>query len=229
MKKLLLTSVLVFGLGVQHAACTTATNYVQADVEALIAYAQQNNLSAAQTLKLAQESIDQAAHFDDFNVEVKQDNKQKMLIIAGVVVVVVVVAGVAYYYYNKNKKITTARQAAEEMLKKLDSMDLDSMDSVEEFEKELETLQKREDLSDEEVAHFLRACEKVVGDCQGAVLRAGLSGKLRTPRDAKEFVKQYFRESLLKGIDESYKKGFTPEELAEIKEQAARGRAKQSR
>ncbi|MBX9830794.1 hypothetical protein K2X40_02470 [Candidatus Babeliales bacterium] len=221
MKKILLSSILVLGLGMQSAVCNATTQSalnVQKDFEMLIAYAQQNNLSAEQTLKLAQESIDQAAHFDDFNVEVKQDNKQKMLIIAGVVVVVVVVAGVAYYYYNKNKKITTAREVAEEILK-----NLDSIDSVEGFMKEMEALQKRSELSDEEAAHLARATDQFSQEFVGAVMRRG---SFRTKIEAKEFVNRYFKENFVKAVDESYKEGFTAAERAEIKKAAERERAK---
>lgn len=222
MKKLLLSSILVLGLGMQSAVCNATTQSalnVQKDVETLIAHAQQNNLSADQTLKLAQASIDQAAHFDDFNVEVKQDNKQKMLIIAGVVVVVVVVAGVAYYYYNKNKKITTAREAAEEILK-----NLDSMTGPKEFKKEMK--ERSIDLSDEEAAHLGRATTAVGSDLMGAVMMAQLSGKISTEKEGIEFAKQYLRKNFMKAVEASYKEGFTPEELEAFKEVRAEMRNK---
>lgn len=119
MKKII--SLLVLSLSMQSApsfATAQTASKVQKEVAALIEHAQFYNLSAEQTLLLAQQAIDQAAHVDDFGVEVPQDNHKKMMIIAGVVVAVVVIGGIAYYYFSE-KKINTAWYIAEEMAKKL--------------------------------------------------------------------------------------------------------------
>ncbi|MBY0353799.1 hypothetical protein K2W90_05535 [Candidatus Babeliales bacterium] len=156
MQKLLIASVLAFGLGMQQAACAFATQpalNVQADVETLIAHAQRNNLSAEQTLKLAKESIDQAAHVESAELEVEQSNKRTLLIVAGVVVVVVVVAGVAYHFYKKkkadeqggggqgggtNEDLATAEEVARELHKRLNVpshsvLTVDKLDELEEI------------------------------------------------------------------------------------------------
>lgn len=108
MKKII--SLLFLSLSMQSAssfATAQPVSNVQTEVAELIAHAQSHNLSAEQTLLLAKQAIDQAAHVDDFGVEVPQDNHKKMMIIAGVVVVVVVIGGIAYYYFSE-KKINTA-------------------------------------------------------------------------------------------------------------------------
>ncbi|MBX9830792.1 hypothetical protein K2X40_02460 [Candidatus Babeliales bacterium] len=202
MKKILMTSVLVLGLGIQQVACDSTNQSVlnvQQEVEALIAHAQYNNLSDVEILDLARQAVDQAAHFDDFGIEVKQDNHQKMLIIAGVVVVVVVAAGVAYHFYKKksdsdSRTSRAAHKFAEELVKKaVAGLSVDEITACADI--------KKMDGSLEEKAHFLRARERVEKAGQAAGMKAFWNGTLG---NREVFARNYMQAHLVKAVDESY-------------------------
>lgn len=158
MKKIV--SLLVLCLSLQPAtsfATTQPASNVQEDVAVLIEHAQSHNLSAEQTLLLAQQAIDQAAHVENVGIEVQPSNHRKIMIIAGVVVVVIVIGGIAYYYYSKNseKKITTAQEFAEELVKNIDEIFI-SQKNTEEW-----VSNKGQHLDDTDVVCLKRALENV--------------------------------------------------------------------
>ncbi|MBX9830791.1 hypothetical protein K2X40_02455 [Candidatus Babeliales bacterium] len=206
MKKLLLGSVLLLGLGMQQAACDSTNQpalNVQRDVKALIEYAQYNNLSDVEILDLAQQAIHKAAHIESAELEVEHSNKKTLLIIAGVVVVVVIVGGVIYYFYNKNKKeevpkITTAREAAKDFL---NNFDFDSM--------------KKHDLNTQEKAYLQRAIDQVNSGWEKAqgYLQPGPGVHLNVDH----IWRQYVRENILRAVEESYQQPLTPADLEKVR------------
>ncbi len=209
MKKII--SLLVLSLSLQPAASfatTQSTSNVQEEVIKLIEHAQSHNLSAEQTLLLAQQAIDQAAHVDDFGIEVPQKNHKKMMIIAGVVVAVVVISGVAYYYFAE-KKITTARQVAEEVVKKIDEGV--SVEGMTEWAENL-----NENLDDFEKVYLVRALEELPDQ----ILRGLFSGRIVNASESE--IKNFVRDNLVQIVDEASKRPVTDAEIAEAKQRFAK-------
>ncbi|MBX9830793.1 hypothetical protein K2X40_02465 [Candidatus Babeliales bacterium] len=212
MKKLVFSLVLLLGLGMELAACLTldqsALN-VQKDVEALVLYAQQNNLSVEQTLKFAQESIDQAAHVESAELEVEHSNKRTLLIIAGVVVVVVVVAGVAYYFYKK--KSDNEQGGGDEESEKGDkAATLKAAHDIifvmpEEGEKivlpenfDIIVEHYTENLSDFDRAHFMRALDQSNRDAQQGAQKLTEEASLLA-------CQRHFVHNIVQLVEQSYK------------------------
>ncbi|MBY0353798.1 hypothetical protein K2W90_05530 [Candidatus Babeliales bacterium] len=215
MKKLLFSSVLVLGWGMQQAVCNATTQsvlVVQKDIETLIAHAQRNNLSDLEILDLAQRAVDQAARVESAELEVEQSNKRTLLIVAGVVVVVVVAGGLIYYFYNKKdeeaQEITTARQVCQEILKKM-AADL----PPDELREELNRMGK--ELTVEERAYLRRAWEVHGRRLEHAGKMAGFisEDQLFNSREGIRFCYEYIRKNLLNTVDELYERPLTLADL----------------
>ncbi|MBY0353800.1 hypothetical protein K2W90_05540 [Candidatus Babeliales bacterium] len=218
MKKLVLCLVLLLGFGMQSAKCLTVDQQsldVQTDVETLIAYAQRNNLSAEQTLKLAQESIHQAAHIESAELEVEGSNKRTLLIVAGVVVVVIVVAGVAYYFYKQQSK--NEQGGGEESEKGDKSATLKAAHDIifvmpDEIERaipeenfDIIVGHYTEQLSEFDRAHFMRALDQSNHD-------AHVSQKL-TEENRPLACQRHFVQNIVQLVEQSYKQPMSKADL----------------
>ena len=209
MKKII--SLVVLCLSIQSAtsfATTQPVSNVQKDVAVLIEHAQSHNLSAEQTLLLAQQAIDQAAYVDDFGIEVPQDNHKKMMIIAGVVVVVIVIGGIAYYYFSE-KKMNTARELAEEVIKKIDEGV-----SVKKMTEWAENL--NEDLNDFEKVYWVRAMDELVNQ----ILQGMFSGRIINGSESE--INNFVRDNLVRIVDAASERPVTDAEITQARQRFAK-------
>ncbi|QQR49477.1 hypothetical protein IPF37_01375 [bacterium] len=104
MKKIV--STLVLSLMASQAPAQIADCSIQANLEQCIALAQQG-MSNEEILATVQQALDQAAHTDSFDINVKTpDNKKVILYVVGGVVVAIGVGAGIYYYLKESKKPT---------------------------------------------------------------------------------------------------------------------------
>ncbi|MBX9830525.1 hypothetical protein K2X40_01080 [Candidatus Babeliales bacterium] len=101
MKKIV--SALVLSLMASQVSAQTLDKAMQTNIAQCVALAQQG-MSNEEVLNIVHQALEQAAHTDSFDIEVKtQDNKNKILFIVGGVIVVAVAVGGGIYWWKSKK------------------------------------------------------------------------------------------------------------------------------